>query len=352
MLTGVRWPSCDGIPPAVYDAGVPSTLRRVMVTGASGFLGGHVVRTLASQGVSVVAQGRNASRLVFDGNVRVCRCALSDVATLSAAARGCDAIVHSAALSAPWGARQDFIDANVIGTANVIAAARAGGVSRLVHISSPAVIFDGNDQVLVDDSAPVPARLGSDYARTKRAAEALVGAVAGEFQTVILRPKAIYGAGDNALVPRLVRAARRGTLPQIGDGANAVDVTHVDDVVRAIECALLAERGLGDTFLISGGEHVPLWTMIRALLAGIGVPSPARTISLGTALVAAGVMEAVAAVTRREPTLTRYSARILARTQTYDISRARDILGYQPRVTSADGLARTIDAMRAAPDVA
>jgi 2-alkyl-3-oxoalkanoate reductase len=322
-----------------------------MVTGASGFLGGHVVRLLASQGVSIVAQGRDASRLVFEGDVRVCQCALADRATLSAAARGCDAIVHAAALSAPWGARQDFIDANVIGTSNVIAAARAGGVQRLVHISSPAVIFDGNDQLLVDDSAPVPPRLGSEYARTKLAAEALVRAEANAFATVILRPKAIYGAGDNALVPRLVRAARRRTLPQIGDGTNAVDVTHVDDVVRAIVCALTTERGVGETFLITGGEHVSLWSMIRALLAGIGAPPPARTIPLGTALVAAGVMEAVAAVTGREPTLTRYSARILARTQTYDISRARDILGYEPRVTSADGLARTIDTMRAAPEL-
>ncbi len=330
----------------MYDPDVSALPRTVLVTGASGFLGSHVVRALASQGVAVHAQGRDASRLSFAGNVRICRFALADTAALNAAAAGCDAIVHAAALSAPWGARQDFVDANVSGTANVIAAARGNRVRRLVHVSSPAVIFDGHDQHLVDDTAPYPVRLTSEYARTKRAAEELVRAASAELETLIIRPKAIYGAGDRALVPRLVRAAQRGALPQIGNGTNAVDVTHVDDVVHAIECALGATAGIGETFLVTGGEHVSLWAMIRELLAGIGLPLPRGTVPIGVALAAASAMEAVAAITGREPTLTRYSAQILARTQTYDISRARQRLGYAPRVTCSDGLARTIDALR------
>lgn len=323
-----------------------SSLRRVLVTGASGFLGGHVVRMLDARGIAVCAQGRDTARLAFDAGVDVCVTALDDVTALTAAARGCDAIVHAAALSAPWGARQDFVDANVTGTANVITAARTAGVRRLVHISTPAVLFDGRDQHLLDDAAPYAAHHGSHYARTKHAAEELVRAATPYLETVMLRPKAIYGAGDRALVPRLLQAARRGALPQIGDGTNAVDVTHVDDVVHAIECALVTSRGVGQTFLVTGGEHVQLWGMIRALLAGVGLPAPGRTVPLSVVMVAATAMEAVSMITHREPTLTRYSAQILARTQTYDISRARDLLGYSPRVSSADGLARTIDALR------
>jgi nucleoside-diphosphate-sugar epimerase len=221
-----------------------------------------------------------------------------------------------------------------------------------VHLSSPAVIFGGHDQHLVDESAPYPATYDSEYARTKQIAESLVLAASGTVETVTLRPKAIYGAGDRALVPRLLRAARAGRLPQIGPGDNAVDVTHVDDVVRAIECALVTEHGLGETFLITGDEHVPLWAMIRELLAGVGLPAPTRTVPLRAALLAAGVMETIAVVTGREPTLTRYSARILARTQTYDISRARALLGYAPRVRAAEGVARTIDALRSAGSAA
>jgi 2-alkyl-3-oxoalkanoate reductase len=330
----------------VYDAAVTASLRQILVTGASGFLGAHVVRVLQQRGIAVRAQGRDASRLRFDAPVMICRAELTDRDAMFRVATDCDAIVHCAALSAPWGPLQQFTTANVDGTATIIAAARAAGVRRLVHISSPAVIFDGRDQHLVGDDAPYPARLTSAYARTKQRAEELVREASAVMETVTLRPKAIYGEGDRALVPRLLHAARRGRLPQIGDGRNAVDVTHVDDVVQSIECALTTERGVGQTFLITGDEHVPLWAMIRELLAGVHLPAPARSVPLSAALIAAGVMEAVAAITGREPTLTRYSALILARTQTYDITRARTLLGYAPRVSAAVGVARTVDALR------
>lgn len=334
----------------MYHANVSAPRRQILVTGASGFLGAHVVRAMQRRDVAVRAHGRDAARLQFDGNVQACRGDLTDLASLIEAARGCDAIIHAGALSAPWGAPRDFIDANVVGTANVIAAARATGVRRLVHISSPAVLFDGRDQIGIDETAPYPARFTSEYARTKHLAELMVRAAGAVLETVILRPKAIYGAGDRALVPRLLRAARQGRLPQIGDGTNEVDVTHVDDVVRAVGCALTTERGIGQTFLVTGAEHVPLWPMIRELLAGVGLPAPRRQLRLGVALAVAGTMEAIARVTGREPSLTRYSAQILARMQTYDIAHTRRLLGYEPRVTASSGIARTIDALRAAGD--
>ncbi|MES3034666.1 MAG: NAD-dependent epimerase/dehydratase family protein [Gemmatimonadota bacterium] len=321
-------------------------LRQVLVTGASGFLGSHVVRALAARGVAVSAHGRSADRLGFGSGVRICRGDLADLPLLTEGATGCDAVVHCAALSAPWGDPKAFVAANVAGTVNLLTAARTAGVRRLVHISSPAVIFDGRDQHQVGDDAPYPASHSSHYARTKQLAEQLVRAAASSMETVILRPKAIYGDGDRALVPRLLRAAREGRLPQIGDGINAVDVTHVDDVVQAIDHALTTTDGVGGTFLVTGGEHVPLWGMIRELLEGVGLRYPSRRVPLPVALAAAAAMEAMATITRREPTLTRYSALILARTQTYDISRARTLLGYAPRVSAAQGVARTIDALR------
>ncbi len=329
-----------------YDDNVPPAPQLVLVTGASGFLGGHVARTLAERGIAVRAQGRVAARLPGGAGITPVVTALDDVATLTAAAQGCGAIVHAAAHSAPWGAHGEFVAANVTGTANVLAAAREAGVPRLVHISSPAVLFDGRHQHLVDDDEPYPDRLTSHYARTKQQAELLVREAAQAMDVVVLRPKAIYGPGDRALVPRLLAAAHAGRLPQVGDGRNAVDVTHVHDVVQAIECALVTDAGIGGTFLITGGEHVPLWSMIRTLLEGMGLPYPSRTLPLPLALAVAGTMEAVAAITRREPTFTRYSALILARTQTYDIARSRALLGYAPRVRVDEGVAHTIDALR------
>jgi 2-alkyl-3-oxoalkanoate reductase len=320
----------------------------VLVTGASGFLGRHLVSALSRDGVAVRAQGRDASRLQFDADVVIVRTALADLSTLTDAARDCDAIVHAAALSAPWGARETFHDANVRGTANVIAAARAAGVRRLVHISSPTVLFDGRDQRMLDDSAPYPVHAINEYARTKRLAEQLVRDARGSLETILLRPKAIYGPGDRALVPRVIAAARRHRLPQIGDGANEVDVTHVDDVVRAVQCALITHDGLGESFLISGGQHVRLWDMIRAVIEGVGLRAPSRTLTVGTAVALARGLEALSMVTRREPMLTRYSVLALARTQTFDISRAARLLGYVPQVDIDAGLAGTIDALRRA----
>jgi 2-alkyl-3-oxoalkanoate reductase len=325
---------------------VSAPLRRVLVTGASGFLGSHLVSALLRDGVTICAQGRDESRLRFAAAVQTVRAPLSDLASLTAAARDCDAIVHAAALSAPWGARADFEEANVRGTANVIAAARAAGVRRLVHISSPTVLFDGCDQRLLTDAAPYPTHAINEYAQTKRVAEQLVRDASASMETVILRPKAIYGPGDRALVPRLLAAARRNRLPQIGDGANEVDVTHVDDVVRAVLCALTTQHGMGESFLITGGQHVPLWEMIRAVITGVGLRAPSRTISVGAAVAIARALEAVSAVTRREPMLTRYSVLALARTQTFDISRAQRMLGYAPEVGINAGLAGTIDALR------
>jgi 2-alkyl-3-oxoalkanoate reductase len=318
----------------------------VLVTGASGFLGSHLVTALRRDGVAVRAQGRDASRLRFDSSVHTVRASLTDLEALTAAAAGCDAIVHAAALSAPWGASADFYDANVRGTANVIAAARAGGVPRLVHISSPTVLFDGCDQSMLDDTARYPDRAINEYARTKRLAEQLMLDVRGEMETVILRPKAIYGPGDRALVPRLLAAARRNRLPQIGGGSNEVDVTHVDDVVRAVQCALTTQRGVGETFLITGGQHVALWEMIRAVITGVGLRAPSRVVPVAAAVALARALETIAVVTHREPMLTRYSVLALARTQTFDISRACRLLDFTPQVGIDAGLAGTIDALR------
>jgi 2-alkyl-3-oxoalkanoate reductase len=320
----------------------------VLVTGASGFLGSHLVSALLRDRVAVRAQGRDATRLRFDPAVDTVCASLSDLPALTAAARDCDAIVHAAALSAPWGARDAFDEANVRGTGNVIAAARAAGVRRLVHISSPTVLFDGGDQRLLDDAAPYAADAINEYARTKRIAEELVRDAGAGLETVILRPKAIYGPGDRALVPRLLAAARRNRLPQIGDGTNEVDLTHVDDVVRAVQCALATERGIGQTFLVTGGQHVPLWDMIRAVIAGVGLRTPSRVIAVGAAVALARALEALSVVTRREPMLTRYSVLALARTQTFDIRRAHQLLGYEPQVSIDAGLAGTIDALRRA----
>ncbi|HVK05872.1 MAG TPA: NAD-dependent epimerase/dehydratase family protein [Armatimonadaceae bacterium] len=319
----------------------------VLVTGATGFVGSHLVRALLARGNRVCALGRDfgpVADLVAAG-AEPLRADLRDrEAVVAACAGGVDAVYHVGALSAPWGKRADFEAVNVGGTEAVVEGCRRHGVRRLVYVSSPSVLFDGRDHEDLTDDAPYPRRFASVYSRTKKEGEDRVNAARDALECVILRPKAVFGPGDRALLPRVISAARRRRLPQIGDGRNRVDLTCIDNVVDALLLAADAPAAVGRTYTITNGEPVLLWDVIRDLLRRLGVPADLPAVPLPAALAAAAVMEATAAVTGREPTLTRYSALILARTQTHDISAARRDLGYHPRVSVAEGLERAIAA--------
>ncbi|MEA2328019.1 MAG: hypothetical protein QOE68_2978 [Thermoanaerobaculia bacterium] len=317
----------------------------VLVTGATGFLGGHLARTLATKGFTIRALGRKPSVLaeLSRRGIETQEIDLRDRDAIAAACAGIDVVVHAGALSAPWGRRSHFFDINVSGTEHVIAGCLRHGVSRLVHVSSPSVIFNGNDVVDATEDAPFPRRFLSLYSLTKKLAEdAVRGATA--LETVIIRPKAIFGPGDTALLPRLLAAGRAGRLPQIGDGINLVDLTYVDNVVHALTLAVIQPDAANRTFTITNGQPVLLWDVIRRMLAAAGC-SIGRRIPYSIAYAAAALMEAHARLTGTEPLLTRYSVTILARTQTYCIDAARRWLGYEPIVTMEDGLDRTVSAL-------
>ena len=321
---------------------------RVLVTGATGFLGVHTCRELLSRGHQVRAFGRN-----FDGfsvaGTQIVHGDLRDPGMVRHVCAGIDGVVHAGALSSPWGTPEDFMAVNVNGTQSVLEACTAAGVRRLVHISSPAVIFSGKDHVLERDDAPYPQRFSSHYAHSKKRAEELVLEARDRFELIVLRPKAIYGPGDRTLLPRLVSAARSRRLPQVGSGENLIDLTFVDDAVRAIVLALECPAPRSDfpVYTITSGEHVNLWRLIRRLLEALGIRPRLRVVPVRAMLILAGWLEQMAIITGREPALTRYGVELLARTQTYDISRAKSDLGFEPRCGLELGLQRTIDAMLA-----
>jgi nucleoside-diphosphate-sugar epimerase len=325
----------------------------VLVTGGTGFVGRHLVAALLREGVPVRVLGRDfagmEAALATGAEHRAVD--LRDRRGVIAACEGIETVFHIGALSAPWGKRADFAAINVGGTESVIAGCRRYGVRRLVYVSSPSVIFDGHDHIEATEALPYPHRFTSVYSLTKKLGEDRVKAAArAGLETVILRPKAIFGPGDRSLLPRLVAAAECGRLPQIGDGRNLVDLTYVENVVHALRLARTApadrrSAAIGHTYTITNGEHVPLWEAIRAVLRRLGLSDQLRRMPLRAALGTAGAMELRAALTGREPLLTRYSAAILARTQTYDITAARRDLGYEPVVSFADGMERTLAAL-------
>jgi nucleoside-diphosphate-sugar epimerase len=321
---------------------------RVLVTGGTGFLGGYVVHALLARGDEVRVLGRNpdACAALEALGVDVRRGDLREREVVMDACAGMDSVCHAGALSAPWGDPAEFLGINVRGTENVLCGCLAHGVGRLVHISSPSVTFNGQDQVNVAEASPQLDSSLSIYATTKKLAEGLVSRALGEgLQAVILRPKAIFGPGDTSLVPRLLAAARRGRLPQIGDGSNRVDLTYVENAAHAVLLALDPRTPSGGTYTITNGEPVLLWEVVWRILAHVGLPTQLRQVSLRQALFLAQLMETASVFTRREPLLTRYTVSILARTQTYDLSAARRDLGYAPVVPLEEGIQRTLAAL-------
>ncbi|MEP6564856.1 MAG: NAD-dependent epimerase/dehydratase family protein, partial [Mesorhizobium sp.] len=161
------------------------------------------------------------------------------------------------------------------------------------------------------------------------------------------RPRGIFGAGDRALLPRLLQAARRRPLPLFRDGQARIDLTHVDDVVDAILAALAAGGSAeGQIFNISGGEVLPVRRIADEACARAGFSARWRKMPLWPAMLAAGVMEAVALRLpgQPEPAVTRYGLGLFAYAQSLDISKASRMLGWAPKVSFEDGLDRTFGA--------
>ena len=303
---------------------------RVLVTGATGFLGGRCLPLLADSGFGVVGTGRRASARP-DG-FAFAALDLSDAATFDTLPQ-VDAVVHCAALSSPWGARADFERANVLATENLLAWAERTGVSRFVHISTPALYFERQDQfgVTEDKTLGPPINL---YAETKVRAETLVAA--SPLTTTILRPRAIYGPGDTALLPRLEAAIAKGPLPLLNGGAAQTNLTHVDDVCLAILAALQSDPVAGP-LNIAGEESVTLKSVVEQIAQARGLGLRWRTVPTPVVFAAARVLELGYRVLplSGEPQFTRYSAGIFAYSLTLDTSKAAAALGWVVWITGA-----------------
>jgi nucleoside-diphosphate-sugar epimerase len=320
--------------------------ERVLVTGGGGFLGSAIVRALIARGDAVRSFSRRPQPGLAALGVEHRQGDIADPEALAAAAAGVDVVFHTAAKPPPWGRRRDYERINVRGTRNVIAACRRAGVPRLVHTSTPSVVFDGSDLEGVDESRPYAARYTAEYPRTKAIAEREVAAAgaAGGLLTVALRPHQIWGPGDPHFAPRIIARARR--LRRIGDGKNRVDTTFIDDAARA---HLLAADALrenpavsGRVYFISQGEPVPAWEMVDAILSAAGLPPVRGRISHRAARLIGWCAEMIYAGLRLpgEPPMTRFVADALAKSHWFDIGAARRDLGYRPAVTTAQGLER------------
>lgn len=319
---------------------------KILITGGTGFLGRHIVWRFAETGAEVVFTGRNgdaASEVLSHahGNSRWLRLehGTADAGSLLAeAAAGCDTLVHCAALSSPWGRPEEFYRANVASTVEALRAGRIAGVRRLVHISTPSLYFDFRDRLAIREDAPLPPPV-NEYARTKAMAEAAVCADPLP-ETVILRPRALFGPWDQTLAPRLLRVMREGAVPIMRGGRIELDLTYVSNAVDAVWLSVTEPlpRPLA-TYNVSNGEPQELLPLLQMMSREFGLPLRTRNIPWPLVSTMARGMELAARLGNgREPRLTRYSAGVLAFSQTLDISAIRNDLGYHPKVTINEGM--------------
>lgn len=333
---------------------------KVLVTGGGGFLGQALCRGLRERGHEVVSFNRGLYPELDALGVRQCRGDLADRDAVLAAARGVDAIFHNAAKAGAWGSYESYHRPNVIGTEHVIAACRAHGVGRLVHTSTPSVTHRATHPVEggTADDVPYGEHFKAPYAATKAIAErAVLAANDGSLATVALRPRLIWGPGDNQLLPRLVERARAGRLRFVGDGGNRIDTTYIDNAAQAhfdaLEHLAPGAACAGRAYFISNGEPKPVREIVNALLRAAGAPEVDGTIPFRAAYAVGAVCERLWPLLRLsgEPPMTRFLAEQLATTHWYDMAPARRDFGYVPRVTIHDGLTRLKASWRAGTTV-
>lgn len=332
----------------------PALAAGTLVTGATGYFGLRLVQTLRGHGAHVRALARAGSdtRRIEALGAEVVRGDVTVPATLDAACAGRDLVFHAAGKVTDWGPREEFFRVNAQGTANVVAACRAAGVRRLVHLGSLTVLGLPRDGRPVDETAAPDTRIRDPYSASKLSAERVVRAAHGEggLETVVVRSGVIWGPGEPTILPRVAALLRRGLMVYPGGGANQVGLTHVDNLVAGMLLAATVPAAAGRLYHITDGEVVTCRQLVEALAAALGLPPPRRSLPYGAVYAAAALLEWLARAARSAtpPPLTRYGVRLVACDCRYDIGRARRELGYRPLVGLRDGVARLGEGARAA----
>ncbi|MCC6202265.1 MAG: NAD-dependent epimerase/dehydratase family protein [Gammaproteobacteria bacterium] len=324
------------------------------LTGANGFVGSNLCRHLLAAGHRVqalVRAGADRRGIANMPELQVHEGDLGDAASLQRAFAGCTVVVHAAARTADWGAWKLFEAANVRGVTEVLAAARASVVRRVVHLSTVSVYgFPGLVEVTEDQ--PWLARPRDPYISSKQQGERLARAAHGaDLEVTVLRPGGLYGPHDRITSAPLFAALERGRLPLVDRGRHLLAPAYVDNLVQAIWLAATRPNAAGRVYNITDAGRITWHDYLFAACEELGCPPPRRSLPAALALPLAAAVEDVSRWLRpdRMPPLTRYRIRAVMADSHFDCQRARDELGYAPVVATREGLRRTVAWYRATP---
>ncbi|MHB8836232.1 MAG: NAD-dependent epimerase/dehydratase family protein [Candidatus Methylomirabilia bacterium] len=320
------------------------TGTRALVSGATGFLGGHLAQVLHGLGyrVRILVHKRQRIEHLLALGMEIVEGDLLDPASLLRATAGQSVVFHTAGKVTDWGPRAEYFQVNTEGTRNVVAACRENGVGRLVHVSSLSVLGLPRRGDVVTEETPYPRSLPDPYSASKKAAEQLVRAAnrEGGLATTVVRPGVIWGPGDITIVPRLVDLLRRGQMILIDGGRNLLGLSHIESLARGLALAAVSPRAAGQIYHMTDGEEITAREAVDALAAVVGAPRARLSLPYGAVYGIAALVEGAALLAGRTtpPSMTRYGVRLVACHCRYDIGKARRELGYEPAVTFREGI--------------
>lgn len=318
--------------------------QRILVTGASGLLGGAVAQLLRDQGHHVRTFQRGASERSTDEVLG----SLTDIQAVAKAVESMDSVIHLAAKVSFTGHWNDFVATNILGTTNLLESAKAAGIRDFVFVSSPSVAHFGDSLSGADAGEADPIRARGNYARSKAAAESnALGMDSADFRVTAIRPHVVWGPGDTQLVERVIQRAKAGRLPLLDQGAALIDTTYIDNAAAAIVRGLeRMEYAHGKALVVTNGEPRPVGELIAGICQAGGAPIPKLNVPGVLARSAGSVIEKIwmAAGSRNlvhdEPPMTRFLAEQLSTAHWFDQRETQKVLDWKPAVSIEQGLTK------------
>lgn len=313
--------------------------NRVVITGASGFVGAKTAQAFRAAGWSTTLVGR---RPMNDADYIRQDLAEPLSPLLEERIANSELVLHAAARSSPWGSRRDFKRDNVDATRNVLEAARRNGHPRFFFISSSSVYYRSEDQLGIEETTPYASTPVNLYAATKQEAELLVKGYEGPW--AIFRPRAVFGPGDTVLFPRILQAARAGKLPLLVRPSGPVtgDVIYIENLVHYLLTAA-QDRSIRGDFNLTDNNPVPILDFLLSIFDQLDLARPSRKVSVHTAHYLAMTVELLYRILalRSEPPITRFGVHVFAWSKTFNVRKALAAMGAPP-VSTAEGARRFV----------
>ena len=322
-------------------------IMNLLITGATGFLGSRLIEHLLNQEADykIIGTGRKFSH-DNKWEHKDLSYHLGDLTdkqfVQSLFVNEIDLVINCASLAAPWGDYEKFYQANVLTQKYLIGESIKAEVERFIYISTPSIFFNNKDRLNITESDPVSKNFSNHYSNTKYQAEQLIREAGLPF--VIMRPRVLIGRGDTLIIPRLIRSHKEGKLKIMGSGNNLSDVTSVINMAEAIRIAIHTSA-INEDYNITNDQPVMLWDTINDIFEKLDLEKVKAKAPSWLLMLAAQFMEMKAKLSskKEEPVLTKFGVAALTKSVTFNVDKAKKLLGYEPRQSTEEAIEEFVE---------